>query len=55
VLNLTVTGGTGRFEGAAGEWVEVTRFADAFTPGGGTDPYVAAIEGTISNPGANKQ
>ena len=55
VLNVTVTGGTGRFEGAAGKWVEVTHFAYAFTPGGGTDPYVAAIEGTISTPGANKK
>jgi hypothetical protein len=55
LLNVTVTGGTGRFEGATGEWVEVSRFANAFTPGGGTDPYVAAIEGTISTPGANKK
>ena len=54
VLNITVTGGTGRFEGATGSWTEVSHFAFPF---GATtvDPYVAVLDhGTISTPGANK-
>ena len=54
LLNVTVTGGTGRFEGATGSWTEVSHFAFPF---GATtvDPYVAELKGTISTPGANKQ
>jgi len=54
LLNVTVIGGTGRFEGATGSWTEVSHFAFPF---GATtvDPYVAELKGTISTPGANKK
>ncbi len=55
VLELTVTGGTGRFEGATGNWTQVSHFAFPFGDGHTVDPYVAEIEGTISTPGANKK
>jgi hypothetical protein len=54
LFHVTVMGGTGRFEGATGSWTEVSHFANAFTPGVGTDPYVAELVGTISTTGASK-
>jgi hypothetical protein len=54
VANVTVTGGTGRFEGATGSWVQDSHFAFLFVDVS-TDPYVAVLEGTISTPGANKK
>jgi hypothetical protein len=52
--NVTVTGGTGRFEGATGSWVNDSHFAFLFGDVS-TDPYIAVLEGTISTPGANKK
>ena len=54
VEDVTVTGGTGRFKGAAGSWFMDTHVEFVFgeTP---TDPYVATLVGTISIPGANKK
>jgi hypothetical protein len=54
VANFTVTGGTGRFEGATGSFTADNQFGFAVrlpSP----NPYVAEIEGTISTPGANKK
>jgi hypothetical protein len=54
VANYTVTGGTGRFEGATGSFTGHQQFAFAVNvpyP----NPYVSEIEGTISSPGANKK
>ena len=54
VDNITVTGGTGRFEAATGSWVLDSHFAFLF---GETlsDPYVAILDGTISTPGSNQK
>ena len=54
VDTFTVTGGTGRFEGATGSWVMDSHFAFVFG-GTGSDPYEAVLEGIISTPGANKK
>ena len=54
VANFTVTGGTGRFEGATGSWVLDSHFAFLFGDVS-SDPYVAELEGTVSTPGANKE
>jgi hypothetical protein len=54
VANFTVTGGTGRFEGATGSFTAENQFDFAVNlpfP----NPYVAEIEGAISTPGANKK
>jgi hypothetical protein len=48
VDNVTVTGGTGRFENATGSWVKESHFAFVFGGPEITDPYVATLEGTIS-------
>src|ERR1043165_4840945 len=55
VDNVTVTGGTGRFEGATGSWVLDSHFAFVFGGPELTDSYVAALDGAISTPGANKK
>jgi hypothetical protein len=55
VADFTVTGGTGRFEGATGSWKADNHFAFAVDAGISPNPYVAEIEGTISTPGANKK
>jgi hypothetical protein len=54
VDNFTITGGTGRFEGATGSWVSHSHFELPFG-GTGSNPYVATLVGTISTPGANKK
>jgi hypothetical protein len=54
IANFTVTGGTGRFEGATGSFGANIQHASA-VGGAAPDPYVAEIEGTISTPGANKK
>lgn len=54
VASFTVTGGTGRFEGATGSFTADNQFDFAVNlpfP----NPYVAEIEGTISTPGTNKK
>ena len=54
VAKFTVTGGTGRFEGATGSFTADNEFDFAVNlpfP----NSYVADIEGTISTPGANKK
>ena len=51
VSNFTVTGGTGRFEGATGSFTAHNQLA--FAVGASRNPYVAEIEGAISTPGAN--
>ena len=55
VANFTVTGGTGRFEGATGSFSAENQFAFAVNLPVSPNPYVAEIEGTISTPGANKK
>ena len=54
VANFTVTGGTGRFEGATGGFSANMQFAFAVNLPS-PDPYVAEIVGTIATPGANKK
>ena len=54
VWNFTVKGGTGRFEDATGSFtahLQLAAVVGSISP----NPYVAAIEGTISTPGANKK
>jgi len=53
VANFTVTGGTGRFEGATGSYTSHNQLA--FFVGTSPNPYVGVLEGTISTPGANKK
>ena len=55
VANFTVTGGTGRFEGATGSLTADNQFGFAVNLPVSPNPYVAEIEGTISTPGANKK
>ena len=55
VANFTVTGGTGRFQGATGSFTADNQFEFAVNLGISSNPYVADIEGTISTPGANKE
>ena len=55
VANFTVTGGTGRFEGATGSFTADNQFDFAVNLPVSPNPYVAEIEGTISTPGANKK
>jgi hypothetical protein len=52
VANFTVTGGTGRFEGATGSFTADNQFDFAVNLPISHNPYVAEIEGTISTPGA---
>ena len=54
VANFTVTGGTGRFEGATGSFTADNQFGFAVNLPS-PNPYVAEIEGTLSTPGANKK
>jgi hypothetical protein len=53
VANFTVTGGTGRFEGATGSFTAHNQLAHLV--GSAPNPYVAEIDGTVSTPGANKK
>jgi hypothetical protein len=53
--NFTITGGTGRFEGATGSWVTDSHFAFPVNAGISPNPYEAEIEGTISTVGSNKK
>ena len=55
VANFTVTGGTGRFEGATGSFTGNNQFGFAVNLPVSPNWYVAEIEGTISTPGANKK
>jgi len=55
VANFTVTGGTGRFEGATGSFTADNQFDFAVNLPVSPNPYVADIKGTISTPGSNKQ
>ena len=55
VANFTVTGGTGRFEGATGSFTADNQFGFAVNLPVSPNPYVAEIEGTIFTPGANKK
>jgi hypothetical protein len=50
--NLTITGGTGRFEGATGSWVIDSHFAFVFGGPELSNPYFAETKGTISSPGS---
>jgi hypothetical protein len=54
VANFTVAGGTGRFEGATGNFTAHNQFGFAVSSPVSPSAYVAEIEGTISTPGANK-
>ena len=53
VANFTVTGGTGRFEGATGSYTAHNQLA--FFVGTSPNPYLGVLEGTISSPGANRK
>jgi hypothetical protein len=53
IANFTITGGTGRFEGATGSFIAHNQLA--FSVGTLVNPYVSEIEGAISSPGANKK
>jgi len=55
IANFTVSGGTGRFEGATGSFTSLQQFAFAVNLPITSNPFVAEIEGTISTPGANKK
>jgi hypothetical protein len=55
VANFTISGGTGRFEGATGSFTSLQQFDFAVSLPISPNPYVAEIEGTISTPGANKK
>jgi hypothetical protein len=54
VDDVTITGGTGRFEGATGSWFQDSHFDFVFGGPEITDTYVATLVGTISTPGSNK-
>ena len=47
VADFTITGGTGRFEGATGSWHTDSHFVNAVNAGVIPNPYVATITGTI--------
>ena len=53
ILNFTVTGGTGRFENATGNFTAHNQLA--FRAGTSPNPYVGQLEGALSTPGANKK
>jgi hypothetical protein len=53
ILNFTITGGTGRFEDATGNFTAHNQLA--FFAGTPVNPYVGEIKGVISTPGANKK
>ena len=55
VADFTITGGTGRFEGATGGWHTDSHFANAVNAGVTPNPYVAVLEGAISTVGSNKK
>jgi hypothetical protein len=55
VANFTVTGGTGRFEGATGSFTANNLFEVAVNLSVLPNPYVGVLEGAISTPGANKK
>ena len=48
--DFTITGGTGRFEGATGSWHTDSHFVNAVNAGVVPNPYFAEITGTISRP-----
>jgi hypothetical protein len=47
VADFTITGGTGRFEGATGSWQTISDFPNQVNAGVIPNPYVARITGTI--------
>jgi hypothetical protein len=53
ILNFTITGGTGRFEGATGSFIAHNQLA--FSAGAAVNPYVGEMEGIISSVGANQK
>jgi hypothetical protein len=55
VANYTITGGTGRFEGATGSFTADNQFDFAVNLPVSPNRYVAEIEGTISTVGSNKK
>jgi hypothetical protein len=54
VANYTITGGTGRFEGATGSFTAYIQHAFAVNSGVAIDPYVGEFDGTISTPGSHE-
>ena len=48
VADFTITGGTGRFEGATGSWQTDSHFVNAVNAGVVPNPYVATLNGIIS-------
>ena len=55
VANYTITGGTGRFEGATGGFTAHIQNAFPVNSGISPNPYVSVLEGGISSPGSNKK
>jgi hypothetical protein len=50
VADITITGGTGRFEGANGGWRQDSHFDFAVNAGVPVNPYIAYLAGAISKP-----
>jgi hypothetical protein len=48
VAIFTITGGTGRFEGATGSWTTDSFFVNAVNAGVSPNPYVGVLKGSIS-------
>jgi hypothetical protein len=49
---MTIVGGTGRFQGATGEYTQDITFSAP--PGTESVDYTDVLEGTISSPGSNR-
>jgi hypothetical protein len=52
--DFTVTGGTGRFQGATGHYTSIITFTYPVASGATINPYVDVAEGAISSPGSNR-
>jgi len=55
VATFTITGGTGRFEGATGSWTTVSLFVNAVNAGVRPNPYTAVLKGSISLPNSSEE
>ena len=55
VGSYTVTGGTGRFEGATGGWTFVDHFDFAVNAGAPVNPYSAVLKGSFSFPDSEEE
>ena len=55
VATYTVTGGTGRFEGATGGWNSEAHFDFAVNAGVPVNPYIAVLKGRFSFPDSEEE